>query len=66
MKFILDEYLKDREEASLPIISGTTTMTGSQRGIPSDHPEAMELHRHFINRGGSGIEYLILEVSARP
>jgi len=66
MKFILDEYLKDKKKPVSAIISGIDNYDG----IISEEshlttPEAMELHKHFSNAVKSGIEYLSMEVSSQ-
>lgn len=66
MKFILDEYLKDRKKPLSAIISGIDNYDGVVN--EESHlttPEAMELHRHFKNAVESGIEYLSMEVSSQ-
>jgi len=66
MKFILDEYLKDRKKPLSAIISGIDNYDGviSEESHLTT-PEAMELHRHFRNAVESGIEYLSMEVSSQ-
>ncbi len=66
MKFILDEYLKDKKKPASAIISGIDNYDGVVN--EESHlttPEAMELHRHFSNAVKSGIEYLSMEVSSQ-
>lgn len=66
MKFILDEYLKDKKKPVSAIISGIDNYDGVVN--EESHlttPEAMELHKHFSNAVNSGIEYLSMEVSSQ-
>jgi len=66
MKFILDEYLKDRKKPASAIISGIDNYDGViNEESHLTTPEAMELHRHFSNAVNSGIEYLCMEVSSQ-
>lgn len=66
MKFILDEYLRDRRKPLSAIISGIDNYDGviSEESHLTT-PEAMELHKHFSNAVESGIEYLSMEVSSQ-
>mgnify|MGYP000863909326 CR=1 FL=1 len=66
MKFILDEYLKDKKKPLSAILSGIDNYDGVVN--EESHlttPEAMELHKHFKNAVESGIEYLSMEVSSQ-
>jgi UDP-N-acetylmuramoyl-L-alanyl-D-glutamate--2,6-diaminopimelate ligase len=66
MKFILDEYLKDRKKPRSAIISGIDNYDGViNEESHLTTPEAMELHKHFQNAVESGIEYLSMEVSSQ-
>ncbi len=66
MKFILDEYLKDKKKPVSAIISGIDNYDGViNEESHLTTPEAMELHRHFSNAASSGIEYLSMEVSSQ-
>lgn len=66
MKFILDEYLKDKKKPVSAIISGIDNYDGViNEESHLTTPEAMELHKHFSNAAGSGIEYLSMEVSSQ-
>lgn len=66
MKFILDEYLRDKKKPLSAIISGIDNYDGviSEESHLTT-PEAMELHKHFSNAVESGIEYLSMEVSSQ-
>ena len=66
MKFILDEYMKEKKKPLSAIISGIDNYDGIVN--EESHlttPEAMELHKHFSNAVKSGIEYLSMEVSSQ-
>ncbi len=66
MKFILDEYLKERKKPLSAIISGIDNYDGViNEESHLTTPEAMELHKHFSNAVSSGIEYLSMEVSSQ-
>jgi len=66
MKFILDEYLKDKKKPVSAIISGIDNYDGIiNEESHLTTPEAMELHKHFSNAVNSGIEYLSMEVSSQ-
>lgn len=66
MKFILDEYLKDKKKPVSAIISGIDNYDGViNEESHLTTPEAMELHKHFSNAANSGIEYLSMEVSSQ-
>ena len=66
MKFILDEYLKDKKKPVSAIISGIDNYDGViNEESHLTTPEAMELHKHFSNAVNSGIEYLSMEVSSQ-
>lgn len=66
MKFILDEYLKERKKPLSAIISGIDNYDGViNEESHLTTPEAMELHKHFDNAVKSGIEYLSMEVSSQ-
>lgn len=66
MKFILDEYLKERKKPLSAIISGIDNYDGViNEESHLTTPEAMELHKHFSNAVKSGIEYLSMEVSSQ-
>lgn len=66
MKFILDEYLKDKKKPVSAIISGIDNYDGIiNEESHLTTPEAMELHKHFSNAVMSGIEYLSMEVSSQ-
>ncbi|HML38903.1 MAG TPA: UDP-N-acetylmuramoyl-L-alanyl-D-glutamate--2,6-diaminopimelate ligase [Bacillota bacterium] len=66
MKFILDEYLREKKKPLSAIISGIDNYDGViNEESHLTTPEAMELHRHFSNAVESGIEYLSMEVSSQ-
>ncbi|HYE69836.1 MAG TPA: UDP-N-acetylmuramoyl-L-alanyl-D-glutamate--2,6-diaminopimelate ligase [Anaerovoracaceae bacterium] len=66
MKFILDEYLKEKKKPVSAIISGIDNYDGViNEESHLTTPEAMELHKHFSNAVNSGIEYLSMEVSSQ-
>ena len=66
MKFILDEYLKERKKPACAIISGIDNYDGViNEESHLTTPEAMDLHKHFSNAVNSGIEYLSMEVSSQ-
>ncbi len=66
MKFILDEYLKDRKKPVSAIVSGIDNYDGViNEESHLTTPEAMELHKHFSNAVKSDIEYLSMEVSSQ-
>ncbi len=66
MKFILDEYLKERKKPLSAIISGIDNYDGViNEESHLTTPEAMELQKHFSNAVNSGIEYLSMEVSSQ-
>lgn len=66
MKFILDEYLKDKKKPVSAIISGIDNYDGIiNEESHLTTPEAMELHKHFSNAVKSSIEYLSMEVSSQ-
>ena len=66
MKFILDEYSREKKKPLSAIISGINNYDGviSEESHLTT-PEAMELHKHFSNAVKSGIEYLSMEVSSQ-
>jgi UDP-N-acetylmuramoyl-L-alanyl-D-glutamate--2,6-diaminopimelate ligase len=66
MKYILDEYLKDKKKPLSAIISGIDNYDGIiNEESHLTTPEAMELHKHFSNAASSNIEYLSMEVSSQ-
>ncbi|MDF3000973.1 MAG: UDP-N-acetylmuramoyl-L-alanyl-D-glutamate--2,6-diaminopimelate ligase [Bacillota bacterium] len=66
MKFIMDEYLREKQKPLSAIISGIDNYDGIiNEESHLTTPEAMELHKHFSNAASSGIEYLSMEVSSQ-
>ncbi|MDD3170060.1 MAG: Mur ligase family protein, partial [Eubacteriales bacterium] len=66
MKYILDEYLKEKKRPLSAIISGIDNYDGIiNEESHLTTPEAMELHRHFSSAVSSEIEYLSMEVSSQ-
>ncbi|HVI39587.1 MAG TPA: Mur ligase family protein, partial [Anaerovoracaceae bacterium] len=66
MKFILDDYLKEKKKPLCAIISGIDNYDGIiNEESHLTTPEAMELHKHFSNAVKSNIEYLSMEVSSQ-
>jgi UDP-N-acetylmuramyl-tripeptide synthetase len=66
MKFIIDEYLKDKKKPLSAIVSGIDNYDGViNEESHLTTPEAMELQKHFSNAVKSGIEYLSMEVSSQ-
>lgn len=66
VKYILDEYLRDRGKPESAVLSSIDTYDGVQRF--ESHlttPEALDLQRHFYNAAQSGVEYLEMEVSSQ-
>lgn len=66
VKYILDEYLRDKGKQESAVISSIDTYDGVRRF--ESHlttPEALDLQRHFYNAARSGIEYLEMEVSSQ-
>ncbi|MGI6029881.1 MAG: acetylglutamate kinase [Eubacteriales bacterium] len=66
VKYILDEYLKGKGKPLSGVISSIDTFDGVQNF--ESHittPESIDLHRHFANAVGSGMEYMEMEVSSQ-
>ena len=66
VKYILDEYLRNKGQKESGIISSIDTYDGINRF--ESHlttPESLDLHRHFDNAVQSGISYLEMEVSSQ-
>ena len=66
LKYILDEYMAEREKPESGIISSIDTYDGVERF--ESHlttPEPLELQRHFAHGVEAGMEYLTMEVSSQ-
>jgi len=66
VKYILDEYLRERDMPEAGIISSIDTYDGVIR--EESHlttPESLELQMHFYNAVNSGIQYMVMEVSSQ-
>ncbi|MGI6498504.1 MAG: acetylglutamate kinase [Oscillospiraceae bacterium] len=66
VKYILDEYLKDKDGTESAVISSIDTFDGVERF--ESHlttPEVLDLYRHFDNAVQSGLSYLEMEVSSQ-
>ena len=66
VKYILDEYMAEREKPESGIISSIDTYDGVERF--ESHlttPEPLELQRHFAHGVEAGMEYLTMEVSSQ-
>lgn len=66
VKYILDEYLKDKDRTESAVISSIDTFDGVERF--ESHlttPEVLDLYRHFDNAAKSGLSYLEMEVSSQ-
>ena len=66
VKYILDEYLKEKSKPRSAFISSIDTYDGVESF--ESHlttPEVGELYKHFSNAVKSGIDYLTMEVSSQ-
>ncbi len=66
IKYILDEYLHSTSKKESGIVSSIEVYDGIiKKESHLTTPEAFELHKHFDNAVGSGIEYFEMEVSSQ-
>ena len=66
LKYILDEFLAERNKPESGMISSIDTYDGLERF--ESHittPDALDLQRHFGHAAKSGLEYLTMEVSSQ-
>ncbi len=66
VKYILDEYLRERDKPEAGIISSINTYDGviSEESHLTT-PESLELQMHFSNAVSSGIQYMVMEASSQ-
>lgn len=66
VKYILDEYLHERDKPEAGIISSINTYDGviSEESHLTT-PESLELQMHFSNAVNSGIQYMVMEASSQ-
>lgn len=66
IKYILDEYLRDRDRPEAGIISSINTYDGVM-DVESrlTTPESLELQTHFYNAAVSGIRHMVMEASSQ-
>ncbi len=66
VKYILDDYLRERDKPEAGIISSINTYDGviSEESHLTT-PESLELQMHFSNAVNSGIQYMVMEVSSQ-
>ena len=66
LRYILDEYQRDRNRPPCGILSTITTYDGVERF--ESHittPEPLELQRHLARAAGAGLDFLVMEASSQ-
>lgn len=66
IKYILDEYLRERDKPEAGIISSINTYDGViNEESHLTTPESLELQMYFSNAVNTGIQYMVMEVSSQ-
>lgn len=66
IKYILDDYLKDKKQAEAGIVSSIDTYDGvTNKESYITTPESLDLQMHFNNAVNSNIKYMVTEVSSQ-